>query len=29
MHEHANIVVGYGDPGSFPTEPPAIFPSGL
>ena len=29
MHEHDNIVVGYGKPGSFPTEPPAIFPSGL
>jgi hypothetical protein len=29
MHEHDNIVVGYGRPGSFPTEPPASFPSGL
>ena len=29
MHEHDNIVVGYGKPGSFPTEPPANFPSGL
>ena len=29
MHEHANIVVGYGKLGSFPTEPPASFPSGL
>jgi hypothetical protein len=29
MHEHDNIVVGYGKPGSFPTEPPANFPPGL
>jgi hypothetical protein len=29
MHEHDNIVVGYGKPGSFPTSPPANFPSGL
>jgi hypothetical protein len=29
MHEHDNIAVGYGKPGSFPTEPPASFPPGL
>jgi hypothetical protein len=29
MHEHDNIVVGYGKPGSFPTSPPANFPPGL
>jgi hypothetical protein len=29
MHEHDNIVVGYGKPGSFPTEPPASFPAGF
>jgi hypothetical protein len=29
MHEHDNIAVGYGKPGSFPSEPPANFPSGL
>jgi hypothetical protein len=29
MHDHDNISVGYGKPGSFPTKPPANFPSGL
>lgn len=29
MHEHDNIVVAYGKPGSFPSNPPADFPSGL
>jgi hypothetical protein len=29
IHEHDNIVVGYGKPGSFPTNPPANFPPGL
>jgi hypothetical protein len=28
MHEHTNISVGYGKPGSFPTKPPANFPAG-
>jgi hypothetical protein len=28
MHEHDNIVVGYGRSGSFPTNPPANFPPG-
>jgi hypothetical protein len=29
MHEHDNIVIGYGKPGSFPTEPKLDWPSGL
>jgi hypothetical protein len=29
MHEHDDISVGYGKPGSFPTKPPASFPTGL
>jgi hypothetical protein len=28
MHEHDNISVGYGKPGSFPKKPPAHFPAG-
>jgi hypothetical protein len=28
MHEHDNIVVAYGKPGSFPTEPPTNFTEG-
>jgi hypothetical protein len=28
MHEHDNISVGYGKPGSFPKKPPAQFPAG-
>jgi hypothetical protein len=28
MQEHDNIVVGFGKPGSFPTNPPANFPPG-
>ena len=29
MKEHDSISVGYGKPGSFPTNPPANFPAGL
>jgi hypothetical protein len=29
MHEHDNIVIGYGKPGSFPTEPKLDWPPGL
>jgi hypothetical protein len=29
MKDHDVISVGYGKPGSFPTNPPANFPSGL
>jgi hypothetical protein len=29
MKEHDVISVGYGKPGSFPTNPPADFPAGL
>jgi hypothetical protein len=29
LHEHNNISVGYGKPGSFPKEPPVHWPSGL
>jgi hypothetical protein len=29
MHEHDDISVGYGKPGSFPRKPPAHFPAGL
>jgi hypothetical protein len=29
MKEHDVISVGYGKPGSFPTNPPANFPAGL
>jgi hypothetical protein len=29
MHEHDDISVGYGKPGSFPKKPPAHFPAGL
>src|SRR6476661_8459322 len=29
MNEHDVISVGYGKPGSFPTNPPANFPAGL
>jgi hypothetical protein len=28
MHEHDDISVGYGNPGSFPAKPPANFPPG-
>jgi hypothetical protein len=29
MHEHDNIVIGYGKPGSFPKEPKLEWPAGL
>lgn len=29
MPEHSNIVIGYGKPGSFPTEPKLDWPQGL
>jgi hypothetical protein len=29
MHEHDNIVIGYGKPGSFPKEPKLNWPPGL
>jgi hypothetical protein len=29
MHEHDNIVIGYGKPGSFPKEPKVNWPQGL
>jgi len=29
MPEHGNIVIGYGKPGSFPTEPKLDWPPGL
>jgi hypothetical protein len=29
MPEHGNIVIGYGKPGSFPTEPKLDWPQGL
>jgi hypothetical protein len=29
LHEHNDISVGYGKPGSFPTKPPAHWPPGL
>jgi hypothetical protein len=29
MHEHDNVVIGYGKSGSFPTEPKLDWPSGL
>jgi hypothetical protein len=29
MHEHDNIVIGYGKPGSFPKEPKLDWPPGL
>jgi len=29
MHSHDRIVVGFGTPGSFPTDPATTFPSGL
>jgi hypothetical protein len=29
MHEHDNIVIGYGKPGSFPKEPNLDWPQGL
>jgi hypothetical protein len=29
MHEHDNVVIGYGKPGSFPTEPKLNWPAGL
>jgi hypothetical protein len=29
MHEHDNIVIGYGKPGSFPKEPKLNWPQGL
>lgn len=28
MHEHDNVVVGYGKPGSFPKEPKLDWPQG-
>jgi hypothetical protein len=29
MHEHDNIVIGYGKPGSFPKDPKVEWPEGL
>ncbi len=29
LHNHDNIVIGYGPPGSFPTAVPFAWPSGL
>lgn len=29
LHNHDNIVIGYGPPGSFPTTVPFAWPSGL
>jgi hypothetical protein len=29
MQEHDNVVIGYGKPGSFPTEPKLDWPQGL
>jgi hypothetical protein len=29
MHEHDNIVIGYGKPGSFPKDPKVEWPAGL
>jgi hypothetical protein len=29
MQEHDIIVIGYGKPGSFPTEPKFNWPQGL
>ena len=29
MPEHGNVVIGYGKPGSFPTEPKLDWPQGL